>query len=379
MEQSPTRYHDPCPTTETPRPAEWWHARDDGRILCELCPRACALKPGDRGFCFVRQHIDGAMRLTTYGRSTGFCIDPIEKKPLNHFYPGTSVLSFGTAGCNLGCKFCQNWSISKSREFEMLSDEASPDDIAEAARVLGCRSVAFTYNDPVIWAEYAIDTARACHERGIKTVAKTSGYITPQARPAFFEVMDAANIDLKAFTEDFYHRLTLSHLAPVLDTLRWVKAETDVWLEITNLLIPGANDDADEIQRLCDWILTNLGDEVPLHFTAFHPDFRLLDRPATPPATLLQARDIARASGVKYVYTGNVYDPESQTTCCPVCATPLIERDGYEILGYHLRHGSCPTCGERIAGRFEERAGSWGSRRLPVSPRAVVRRAVREC
>ena len=267
----------------------WWRELDDGRLLCELCPRACHLKEGDRGFCFVRERRGGQMVLTTYGRSTGFCIDPIEKKPLNHFYPGTSVLSFGTAGCNLGCKFCQNWDISKSREIERLSDQAQPEAIVAAAQQHGCRSVAFTYNDPVIWAEYAVDCARACRAAGIKTVAVTAGYITPQARPYFYADMDAANVDLKGFTEDFYYHYTLSHLQPVLDTLEWLHRETDVWFEITNLIIPNANDAADEIRQMCEWILKHVGDEVPVHFTAFHPDFRLRDRPPTPHEKLLAA------------------------------------------------------------------------------------------
>ena len=256
-------------------------------LVCDLCPRGCKLKPGDRGFCFVRQNIAGEMVLTTYGRSTGFCVDPIEKKPLNHFFPGTPVLSFGTAGCNLGCKFCQNWEMSKSREVERASASADPETIAVAAQELGCQSVAFTYNDPVIWAEYALDTARACHAVGIKTVAVTAGYISPEARRTFYSEMDAANVDLKAFSEDFYWHLTSSHLEPVLDTLRWLKQETNVWFELTNLMIPQENDSADELRRMCDWVLNTLGDEVPMHFTAFHPDFRLLDRPNTPLSTLV--------------------------------------------------------------------------------------------
>src|SRR6187401_754764 len=266
-------------------PGRWWHALPDGRIQCDLCPRDCRLHEGQRGACFVRQREGDAMVLTTYGRSTGFCIDPIEKKPLNHFYPGTSVLSFGTAGCNLGCKFCQNWSISKSREVELLSEKASPEAIARAAQEHGCRSVAFTYNDPVIWAEYAMDTARACRETGVKTVAVTAGYITPAARGPFYEVMEAANVDLKGFTEEFYQKLTLSHLQPVLDTLRWLKQESNTWFEITNLIIPRANDSPDELKQMCDWILESVGPDVPVHFTAFHPDFRLMDRERTPPAT----------------------------------------------------------------------------------------------
>jgi pyruvate formate lyase activating enzyme len=364
------------PPVEPARPGGkvggWWHTRDDGRIVCDLCPRACALKQGDRGFCFVRQNLGGEMVLTTYGRSTGFCIDPIEKKPLNHFYPGTSVLSFGTAGCCLGCKFCQNWSTSKSRETEQLSDRAWPSEIAEAAARLGCESVAFTYNDPVIWAEYAVDTAQACHRRGIKTVVKTSGYITPEARPPFFAVMDAANIDLKAFTEAFYSHVTLAHLEPVLDTLRSLKHESDVWLEITTLLIPRANDAPNEIRQMCDWIVNNVGDEVPVHFTAFHPDFRMRDRPPTPPETLTRACALARQAGLKYVYTGNVYDPQGQSTFCPACGAVVIERDGYEILGYHLRGNRCVGCGQTIPGHFGEAPGDWGSRRLPVNVRSLV-------
>ncbi|HWB13104.1 MAG TPA: AmmeMemoRadiSam system radical SAM enzyme [Pirellulales bacterium] len=349
------------------KPGGWWH--DDvepGRVVCDLCPRACALRPGDRGFCFVRENRAGEMVLSTYGRSTGFCIDPVEKKPLNHFYPGTSILSFGTAGCNLGCKFCQNWSISKSREIEQLSEEASAEAIAEAAQRLGCRSVAFTYNDPVVWAEYAIDVAAACRRAGIKTVAVTAGYISPAARGPFYEVMDAANVDLKGFTEEFYHHLTLSHLEPVLGTLRWLKRETDVWFEITNLVIPRANDSLEEIRQMCGWILDNLGAEVPLHFTAFHPDFRLQDRPPTPQDTLLAAYDVARSLGLKYVYAGNVHAPRQGSTWCPGCGELLIERDWYDLGRYQLDGDRCRKCGTRIAGRFDARPGDWGRKRLPV-------------
>jgi AmmeMemoRadiSam system radical SAM enzyme len=329
----------------------WWHTTD-GRVVCDLCPRYCSLKEGDHGFCFVRQNLGGRIVLNTYGRSTGFAIDPIEKKPLNHFYPGSRALSFGTAGCNLGCKFCQNWTTSKSREVKILSQRATPEAIAEMAVQQGCRSVAFTYNDPIIWAEYAIDTARACHERGIKTVAVTSGYINPEARSSFFEVMDAANVDLKGFTERFYRHLTLSHLEPVLETLRWLKQESPVWLEISNLMIPQENDDPDEIQQMCDWILKELGDEVPVHFTAFHPDFRLNDHPRTPPETLVSARDIALQTGLKYVYTGNVRDVERQSTYCPGCGKLLIERDRYVIPAYHLKGNRCEFCDREIAGCF---------------------------
>src|SRR3954449_7064871 len=272
------------PGTDGSKPGGWWHSQEDGRVVCDLCPRTCALKDGDRGFCFVRQNLGGRVVLTTYGKSTGFCVDPIEKKPLAHFYPGTSVLSFGTAGCNLGCKFCQNWSISKSKEVQALSEHATPEQIAVGAESMCCKSVAFTYNDPVLWAEYAIDTARACRERDIKAVAVTAGYITPEARGPFFEVMDAANVDLKGFSEAFYQHVTYSHLQPVLDTLEWLKKETDVWFEITNLIVPNENDSADELKRMSAWILKHCGAEVPIHFTAFHPDFRMRDRGPTPHA-----------------------------------------------------------------------------------------------
>jgi AmmeMemoRadiSam system radical SAM enzyme/AmmeMemoRadiSam system protein B/AmmeMemoRadiSam system protein A len=345
----------------------WWHTDEAaGRIVCDLCPRECHLKPGDRAFCFVRENRDGRMVLSTYGRSTGFCIDPIEKKPLNHFYPGTSVLSFGTAGCNLGCKFCQNWDISKSREVERLSQSAEPDAIAEAALELGCKSVAFTYNDPVVWAEYAIDTARACRERGVKTVAVTAGYITPQARGPFYEFMDAANVDLKAFTEEFYWKLTQAHLQPVLDTLIWLKRETDVWFELTNLVIPQANDASGEFHEMCDWVLDNLGDEVPLHFTAFHPDFRMMDRPPTPHETLLEAHAIARRRGLKFVYVGNVVDRANGSTYCPNCGELLIERDWHEIGAYRLDGDRCSRCQTQIPGRFDRVPGNWGRKRMAV-------------
>ncbi len=349
------------------RPGKYWHKTDlEGQIHCDLCPRSCVLKEGDRGFCFIRQNLDGQMYLTSYGRSTGFCIDPIEKKPLNHFLPGTSVLSFGTAGCNLGCRFCQNWDISKSREIERLSERAYPEDIAQAALRHGCRSVAFTYNDPVIWLEYAVDTALACREVGIKTVAVTAGYITPEARPEFYSLIDAANVDLKAFSEQFYKHLTLSELAPVLDTLKWLKHESDVWFEITNLIIPEENDSIEELKSMCDWIVTNLGEEVPVHFTAFHPDFKLNDRPPTPPSILIEAREIAISAGIKYAYTGNVNDKKRQSTYCPSCSNLLIERDWYELGKFNVKKGCCNKCGSKVNGVFEDKKGDWGRKRLPI-------------
>ena len=355
---------------EDPRPsvhaARWWTMRPDGRVECRLCPRYCKLQDGQRGFCFVRQRIGDEMALTTYGRSSGFCIDPIEKKPLNHFLPGTSVLSFGTAGCNLGCRFCQNWDISKARESDRLAEAAAPDVIAAAAERHGCRSVAFTYNDPVVFAEYALDVARACHERGLETVAVTAGYIAAEARSEFFGGMDAANVDLKAFTDEFYQRLCYARLQPVLDTLVFLRRETGVWLEVTTLLIPGKNDSSEEIDRSSDWFAAHLGPDVPWHFTAFHPDFKMLDTPSTPAATLVRARDIARSKGLQYVYTGNVYDRAGGSTWCPSCGALLIERRWYELGAYHLDGNRCKDCGCGIAGWFERQPGNWGGRRHPV-------------
>jgi len=351
-------------------PARYWHFLEDGRIQCDLCPRDCKLHEGQRGACFVRGRMENRMVLTTYGRSSGFCIDPIEKKPLNHFYPGSSILSFGTAGCNLACKFCQNWDISKSREMDRLMDQASPQAIARAAQRCGSKSVAFTYNDPVIFLEYALDAADACHELGIKTVAVTAGYIHAEPRREFYAKMDAANIDLKAFTEDFYLKLTGSHLNSVLDTLAYVHHETDCWLEITTLLIPGHNDSDREITELSAWVAKELGPDVPLHFSAFHPDWKMPDVPATPPATLAKARRIALDAGLHYVYTGNVHDTKGGTTYCPSCGHAVIVRDWYNIRHYVLSpEGACPQCSTRIAGRFGTFNQPFGSRRIPVAIR----------
>jgi pyruvate formate lyase activating enzyme len=340
---------------------------DDGRMQCDLCPRDCRLHEGQRGLCFVRKREGDRMVLTTYGRSSGFCVDSIEKKPLNHFYPGTSILSFGTAGCNLACKFCQNWDISKSREMDKLQDEASPQTIAQAALKLGCRSVAFTYNDPVIFAEYAMDIADACHDVGVKTVAVTAGYIHDAPRREFYAKMDAANVDLKAFTDDFYWKVCGGRLQPVLDTLEYLVKSTSVWTEITTLLIPGRNDSDGELRAMCKWIRDHLGPDVPLHFTAFHPDWKMTDVQATPAATLTRAREIGQLAGLKYVYTGNVHDESGGSTYCPGCEKPLIVRDWYQIRGYHVSEGgTCTHCGGRIAGRFAKFGKPFGPRRIPV-------------
>jgi len=349
-------------------PTKYWHRLDDGRIQCDVCPRFCRLHDGQRGFCFVRACHDGAIVLTTYGRSSGFCVDPIEKKPLGHFLPGTPVLSFGTAGCNLACTFCQNWDISKSREVHTLADAASPDDIASRAVELGCPSVAFTYNDPVVFLEYAIDVARACRARGVRTVAVTAGYITAGPREEFYAEMDAVNVDLKAFTEKFYRDVCAGHLHAVLETLEYVKRETSAWLEITNLIIPGLNDSEPETHALARWVVEHLGPDVPLHFSAFHPDWRMRDRPPTPPATLARARRIAMDEGVLYAYTGNVADIEGGTTRCHGCGTALIVRKWFDIVEWHLDEDArCLECGALCAGRFAGPPGGWGGRRRSVT------------
>ena len=348
-------------------PTRYRHRLDDGRVQCDVCPRACKLRDGQRGLCFVRACEGGEIVLTTYGRSSGFCVDPIEKKPLNHFLPGTPVLSFGTAGCNLSCRFCQNWDISKSREIDTLADAASPETVAAAAEALGCSSVAFTYNDPVIFLEYAIDVADACHKRGIKAVAVTAGYMCARPRVEFYEHMDAANVDLKGFTESFYAGTCAAHLRPVLETLEYLKHETEVWFEITNLLIPGLNDSDEEIGAMTSWVVERLGPDVPLHVTAFHPDYKMLDRPPTPPETLTRARRIALANGLHYVYTGNVFDSEGGGTYCHGCGERAIERDWYRLGAYRLTDdGRCASCGTQVPGVFAGPPGAWGPRRVPV-------------
>ena len=352
---------------------KYWHKLDDGRVQCDLCPRECKLHEGQQGLCFVRANQDDEVVLTTYGRSSGFCIDPIEKKPLNHFLPGTPVFSFGTAGCNLACKFCQNWDISKSREMDTLADASTPEMIANTAAAHNCRSVAFTYNDPVIFHEYAIDVAKACREKDIKTVAVTAGYISPEPRIEFFQWMDAANVDLKAFTDRFYHKITGSHLEPVLDTLKYIKHETNCWLETTTLIIPGENDSEKELTEMCEWVVENLGPDMPMHFSAFHPDFKMRDYTSTPPSTLTMARDIAMKAGVRYAYVGNVHNRDADSTWCHQCGELLIERDWYELGKWNLNEQACcQSCGTKVAGVFEKEPGTWGAKRLPVRMSAHI-------
>ena len=349
----------------------YWHRLEDGRIQCDVCPRFCKLNEGQRGLCFVRACQNQEIVLTTYGRSSGFCIDPIEKKPLNHFLPGTPVLSFGTAGCNLTCKFCQNHDISKSREMDKLQSEASPRMIAEVAKKTNSKSVAFTYNDPVIFLEYAIDVAKACHEEGIKTVAVTAGYVTSEAAEEFFKHIDAANIDLKAFSDDFYHRLCSGQLSEVLEILKYLKHQTDVWIELTNLIIPGENDSESEIEEMTQWIYENLGPDVPIHFTAFHPDWKMMNTPATPKETLVRSRKIAKKNGIRYAYTGNVHDYEGASTYCHACDEILIGRDWHKLSKWNIQFdgnysGNCNKCGTLLAGVFDGPPGDWGRRRVPI-------------
>ena len=351
-------------------PTRYWHFLEDGRIQCDLCPRACCLKEGQQGLCFVRIRHHHQIMLTTYGRSSGFCVDPIEKKPLNHFLPGTPILSFGTAGCNLTCKFCQNWDVSKSQEMDILSDHAPPHIIARAAHQLKCQSIAYTYNDPVIFHEYALDVAQACHQLGIRSVAVTAGYIQETPREEFFRHMDAANVDLKAFSEHFYHKWTGGHLQPVLETLIYLKQKTTVWLELTTLLIPGENDSEQELEQMTQWIVTHLGVDTPIHFTAFHPAWKMLDRPSTSIHTLMLARHIARKNGIRYAYIGNVHDEQGNSTFCHHCGHLVIGRSGYYLTAWHLTsEGRCQSCGTVCAGIFAGQAGRWGAKRLPVRMR----------
>lgn len=334
------------------KPALWWQKTGNDKILCTLCPRYCTIGEGQNGFCFIRKNIGGELYSIGYGRPTGFAIDPIEKKPLNHFYPGSDILSFGTAGCNLGCKFCQNWTTSKARTADANSLYAEPEDVVNIAKRYKAPSIAYTYNDPTIFGEYVIDVSKLAREEGIKNVMVTAGYIDKEARKDVYKYIDAANVDLKAFSESFYHKLTSSHLKDILNCLVWIKKDTDVWLEITTLLIPGENDSQRELNLMCDWITKNLGDETPIHFTAFHPDFKMLDKHRTPSSTLDTARNIALSHGIKYCYVGNVHNVKSESTYCPQCSEVLIERDWHAVLSNKLADGKCFKCGRNIAGRF---------------------------
>lgn len=338
--------------TENLVPAKWWEYDSRGKILCTLCPRFCHIGKDQSGFCYVRKNIDDKLYSIGYGQSTGFAIDPIEKKPLNHFLPNTGILSFGTAGCNLGCRFCQNWHISKAKLDDSGSVSVSARKVIDLAKQHKCPSIAMTYNDPTIIGEFAIDIGKIAKEENIHLVLVTAGYITPEARKEVYENVSAANVDLKAFTQTFYRKLTFSNIQPILDTLIWLKKETNIWTEITNLKIPDENDDIEETKKMCDWILNNLGDEVPLHFTAFHPNFQMRDKERTPIETVVEARKIAMDMGIKYCYVGNVHDLSGQTTYCPNCKTAVIVRDWHTVLMSNMIDGKCKNCNHKIAGVF---------------------------
>jgi pyruvate formate lyase activating enzyme len=336
-----------------PHPARWWDTASDGRVHCFLCPRHCRLRAGQAGFCAVRANHGGRLVCLTYGAPAAVQVDPIEKKPLFHFLPGTEVLSLGTTGCDLACAFCQNWDLSRARHDEAVPRQLSPEDVVELALEHGCPSIAFTYNEPTIWAEYVLDVCARARERGLATVMVTNGYVTPEAFPDVYGPIAAANVDLKALSDDFYRRHTLARLAPVLDTLRRLRHETGAWVEITNLVIPTLNDDPDDLRRLADWVVGHLGPDVPVHFTAFHPDFRLRDLPPTPPSSLRTARRIAREAGLRFVYEGNVIGDGAHTSC-PGCGRLLIRRSWHEVLEDHLVDGRCPDCGQAVPGRWKE-------------------------
>ena len=346
--------------------AKWWQWENKA-IRCQLCPRQCLVRPGKRGFCYVREAKDQGFFLTTYGRSSGFCIDPIEKKPLNHFLPGSPTLTFGTAGCNLGCRFCQNWDISKARDTDILAEEASPAEIVNAAVKHNCQSISFSYNDPVIFAEYALDVAKECQKTEIQTVAVSAGYIEKEPREEFFNKMNATNIDLKGFSESFYKSFCLGKLEPVLETLKYIYHHTKCWLEITTLVIPTANDDVKEMQNLTEWIGSELSSEVPLHLTAFHPDFKMTSNQHTSEKALKDFRKLCLDIGLKFVYTGNIHDQEGSSTYCPKCQTRLISRDWFHVSDYQIVNSCCSNCGEKIPGRFKSESGDWGRKRQSIS------------
>ena len=348
----------------------YWRKLADGKVRCDLCPRRCVLAEGQSGYCMFRRCDGGELVLMTYGYSSGFCIDPIEKKPLFHFLPGSPVLSFGTVGCNLGCRFCQNWDLSRRSIKDADLTHAPPDKIAKAAQLMGCTGVAFTYNDPVVFHEYAVDTAKECRLLGLKTVAVTAGYVMKEPREEFYAWMDAANVDLKGFTEEFYKKYTASSLAPVLETLEYIKKKTSTWLEITTLLIPGVNDSEHDLRAMTEWIVKTLGPDVPLHLTAFFPAHKMITHPYMPPEHLMHARKIALHSGLRYVYTGNIQDRHGQATYCHSCEKSLIGRHEFDITEWNLRgKGLCQFCGTACAGVFEEKPGVWGSKRLQIQLR----------
>jgi pyruvate formate lyase activating enzyme len=330
------------------RRARYYEKLSKGRVRCTLCPKTCAVGPAERGFCGVRENRDGEYYTLVYGRAASVNIDPIEKKPLCHVLPGSPIFSFSTAGCNMECKNCQNWQLSQSRPEQLPAADLPPDKLVEAARKQGCSLIAGTYAEPVVFAEYLLDVAREGNKRGLRTTMISAGYITRQPLLDLCRELAAIKIDLKSMREDFYRKVCAGALKPVLDAIELVRNQ-GVWLEIVYLVIPTLNDSEREIRDLARWVKTHVGPEVPLHFSRFHPYYRLKNLPPTPYETLDRCYKIARAEGLHYVYVGNLPHP-AQSTFCPKCGKLLIRREGFQIGEVHLRQGRCEYCQHPIPG-----------------------------
>lgn len=337
--------------TEGFYPAKYYEKLSGKIVQCNLCPNRCILSEGQIGLCKARKNIDGELYSMTYGKVSSVHVDPIEKKPFFHVLPGSKAFSIATTGCNLRCSFCQNWQISQVFSWEAQTQEATPEQVVEAAVQSRAESIAFTYNEPIIFYEYMLDIAKLAKQQGLKTVVVSAGYINPEPLRELLPYLDAYKVDLKAYKESFYQKLTGGHLAPILETMKIIK-QSGTWLEIVNLLIPGENDSEEEIREMAKWIKENVGDEVPLHFSAFHPMYKLQNLPPTPPETVIKAREIAMEEGLKYVYVGNISYPEGESTYCPESGEVAIERKSYFILSNNLKNGQCPT-GEKIPGVWE--------------------------
>jgi len=322
------------------------------RVKCLLCPRTCELKEGERGNCRVRMNIAGRLQTLVYGRPCAVHIDPIEKKPLYHYLPGSRSFSIATAGCNLHCMFCQNWEISQREPEYTTNIDLSPEEVVNQALNAGCRTIAYTYSEPIIFFEYAADTGRLAHKNGLLNVWVTAGYINQEPLKEAVSFIDAAHVDLKGITDTYYKNVCKATLKPVLDTIKTMK-DSGVWVEIINLVVPTYNDTKDDFSRLCDWIIENVGVETPLHFSRFWPTYQLKNLPPTPVESLSLARNIAMAKGIHYVYIGNVPEHEGNNTYCPICKKLIIGRQGYVISGYNIRDGKCGFCGHPIPGRWE--------------------------
>ena len=329
--------------------ARYYEKLPNRKIKCTLCPRSCIIDDLERGYCGVRENRQGAYYTLVYGKPCTIHVDPIEKKPLFHFLPASSALSLATVGCNVFCKFCQNWEISQSRPEQVSAMRVSPDEMALRAIQQNCHVVAFTYSEPVVFAEYMYDVAAVAKKSEIRSVMISNGFIQKQPMRDLCTVLDGVKIDLKAFTERFYRELVSGELKPVLDTLVLLRQEK-IWFEIVYLVIPGENDDRNELASLSRWIRSELGEDVPLHFTRFYPQYRMTNLPPTPIKTLQEARNIALDAGVHYVYTGNVPGDKGENTYCPACGKLLIRRLGYTVVENNLKSSSCPACQKIIAG-----------------------------